>query len=130
LELAKAAQASGPEVFQRYHHRLFEAIQAEHRRLSPADLLGLAHEAGLDTARIEAAHSTWLAAVARDHREGIERWRVFGTPTLIFQDEAAVYLKFKGIPPSPGDAAEVLDALVCLARCHPELVEIKYPGAA
>src|SRR5262249_3177588 len=42
----------------------------------------------------------------------------------------ATYLKFTAMPQSPEEAADVLDALLCLARCHPELVEIKYPLVA
>jgi predicted DsbA family dithiol-disulfide isomerase len=129
LEMAEAAQASGPDVFERYHQRVFEAMHAEHRRLAATDLVDLAREAGVDIASFEAARGRWLAALAGDHREAAERWHAFGTPTLIFQNDAAVYLKFTRAPTSPEDAAEVLDALLCLARCHPELVEIKYPQA-
>lgn len=132
LMLAKAAQANGTEVFDRFHEATFEAMQGQHRKLEKLDLLGLARDAGVDVDRFEkeSAQRKWLAAVRTDHREGVERWNVFGTPTLVFEDETAAYLKFTAVPPSPAEAAEVLDALLCLARCHPELVEIKYPPAA
>lgn len=52
---------------------------------------------------------------------------MFGIPTLIFQDELGAYLKFTAVAPSPHEAAEVFDALLCLARLDPELVEIKFP---
>jgi predicted DsbA family dithiol-disulfide isomerase len=134
LMLAKAAQAHGTEVFERYHEAAFEAMQGQHRRLERPDVLSLAREAGLDVDRFETEGverlRKWLAAVRTDHREGVARWKVFGTPTLVFQDEMAAYLKFTAVPRSPEEAAEVLDALLCLARCHPELVEIKYPQAA
>jgi hypothetical protein len=42
----------------------------------------------------------------------------------------AADLKFNAVPGSTEEAAEVLDALLCPARCHRELVEIKYPHAA
>lgn len=132
LELTKATQAGGPEVFAAYHSVVFDAMHGQHRKLAPADLLQFARDAGLDVARFgaERMQGKWLAAVEGDHREGTDRWRVFGTPTLVFQDETATYLKFTSVPPSPQEAAEVLDALRCLARCHPELVEIKYQQAA
>jgi len=132
LELAKATQAGGPEMFAAYHAVVFDAMHGQGRKLTQADVLNVARDVGLDVAGFEAErmHGQWLAAVAGDHREGIERWSVFGTPTLVFQDETAAYLKFTSVPPSPQEAAEVLDALMCLARCHPELVEIKYPQAA
>ncbi len=132
LMLAKAAQAHATEVFEKYQEATFDAMHTQHRMLGREDLVGLARAAGLDVDRFETetAQRTWLAAVRTDHREGIERWKVFGTPTLVFQDQAAAYLKFADVPPSPEESAEVLDALLCLARCHPELVEIKYPLAA
>ena len=132
LELAKATQAGRPEVFAAYHSVVFDAMHGQGRKLTPADVLNVARESGLDVDQFEAERrqGKWLAEVAGDHREGIERWGVFGTPTLVFQDEVAAYLKFTSVPPSPQEAAEVLDALMCLARFHPELVEIKYPQAA
>lgn len=48
----------------------------------------------------------------------------------VLPSEIAASLQFTDVPPSPDAAAEVLDALVCLARGHPELVEINYPHAA
>jgi 2-hydroxychromene-2-carboxylate isomerase len=134
LMLAKAAQAQAQatEVFEKYHSEVFEAMHGQHRKLEREDLLSLARGAGLGVDRFETAGALrkWLAAVRTDHREGVERWKVFGTPTLVFEDQMAVYLKFAAVPPSAEEAAEVLDALLCLARCHPELVEIKYPRAA
>jgi predicted DsbA family dithiol-disulfide isomerase len=132
LMLAKAAQARATETFERYHESVFESMQAQHRGLNRPDLLDFARAAGLDVERFETSGVArkWLAAVRTDHREGLEGWKVFGTPTLVFQDDMATYLKFTAVPPSPQEAADGLDALLCLARCHPELVEIKYPLAA
>jgi protein-disulfide isomerase-like protein with CxxC motif len=111
---------------------VFDAMQGKGLKLAPTDLLSIAQEAGLDIALFEGEREQgkWLEAVAGDHHQAVARWRVFGTPTLVFQDDAAVYLKFTALPLSPAEAAEVLDALLRLARCHPELVEIKYPHAA
>jgi len=58
---------------------------------------------------------------------GSRALELFGTPTLIFEGELAAYLKFTAVAPSPHEAAEVFDALLCLARLDPELVEIKFP---
>jgi DSBA-like thioredoxin domain len=129
LELAKAAQAAESGVFAAYHNAVFEAMQGHGQKLISEDLLALARAAGLDPVRFgtEREQGTWLEAVAGDYREAVDRWSVFGTPTLIFQDELAAYLKFTAVPPSPREAAEVFDALLCLARFHPELVEIKFP---
>ena len=129
LQFAKAAQAAGAEVFERYHTAVFDSMQGLGKKLTAHDLQQIARDAGLDVAAFQSGQQAgiWLQQVARDHREAVARWKVFGTPTLVFDDQVAVYLKFKAIPPSPTKAAEVLDALRCLARCHPELIEIKYP---
>ncbi|MDP9382960.1 MAG: hypothetical protein M3Q29_23055 [Chloroflexota bacterium] len=46
LELAKAAQVSGPEVFERYHYRVFEVMHGDGRRLEANDLLSIGRDAG------------------------------------------------------------------------------------
>ncbi len=132
LQLAKAAQEVGADIFERYHTALYDAMQGEGRRVTATDLIEMAGDAGLDITRFEGERERgrWLQEVARDHREGSEHWGVFGTPTLILDDEAAIYLKFIEPPASPSDAAEVYDAILCLAKCHPELVEIKHPRGA
>ncbi len=114
LELAKAAQAAGPGVFERYHYRVFEAMHDDGRKLKASDLLTIARDAGLDTGRfeVERREGMWLHRVAKDHREGMERWKVFGTPTLVLHGEAAVYLKFTQASATPSAAAEVYDARV------------------
>ncbi len=129
LELAKAAQAMGPQVFEPYHDTVYDAMYRNRRRVTADALIGIARQAGLDVSglELERQEGRWLREVERDHREGAESWGVFGTPTLVLDDEAAVYLKFTQAAASPSDAAEVYDALLCLARCHPELVEIKHP---
>ncbi len=133
LALAKAAQAAGSDLFGAYHNAVFDAMHGEsQKKLTAEDLLALARAAGLDTVRFgaEREQAAWLEAVAGDYREAVARWGVFGTPTLIFQDELAAYLKFAAVPPTPREAAEVFDALACLARLHPELVEIRFSRRA
>ncbi len=132
LELAQAATAAGAATFTRYHGAVFAAMHADGRRVTADGLLALAREAGVATTPFlrEREAGRWLRRVAREHREGLARWHVFGTPTLVVDDAVATYLKFAAAPASPADAAEVYDALLCLGRRHPELVEIKRPQAA
>lgn len=132
LELAKATQAAGGEMFERYHGVIFDAMHGDGKKLAADAVRTMAQDAGLEMPAFQAEQQagTWLQRVAGDHRDGVGRWNVFGTPTLVFDDQAAVYLKFTRVPQSPSDAAEVFDALRCLARCHPELVEIKQPPAS
>jgi DSBA-like thioredoxin domain. len=121
------AHAAGAADFDRYHREVFAALHVEHRRLVEVDLLRLAADAGVDVADFNAHQVHWLSALAADHREGTARYRVFGTPTLVLDGEAVVFLKLAD-PPAEGEATRLWQSLCTLARCHPELLEIKRPA--
>lgn len=50
---------------------------------------------------------------------------MFATPTLVFDDVVA-FVKLTQLPPGDDDV-ELWHSLCAVARCHPELVEIKRP---
>jgi protein-disulfide isomerase len=118
LALAHAAQDGD---FARYHAAVFEAMQVG--RVEEQDLLAAAADAGVDIDSFQRERPRWLDTLAAAHHEATSRWHVFGTPTLIL-DGDAVFLKLAGVPPATADE-EVWGALCVLARCHPELIEIK-----
>lgn len=120
------ALAPATADFDRYHRAVFGAMHAEHRRLERAGLLRLAAEAGADVGRFEADPARWLSALAAHHYEGTTRFGVFGTPTLVLDGEAVVFLKLAD-PPAKGEETGLWRSLCTLARCHPELLEIKRP---
>lgn len=119
------AQAAREVDFDRYHRAVFSAMHAEGRRLGQDDLLRFAAEAGVDGEGLD--WSRWLGALATEHREGAARFGVFGTPTLVLDGEAVVFLKLAE-PPATGEAIPLWQSLCTLARCHPELLEIKRPA--
>jgi 2-hydroxychromene-2-carboxylate isomerase len=123
LALAHAARQAD---FETYHRSVFEAMHHDGRRLGEGDLLTLAAAAGVDTAAFNEDRARWLCAVAQEHREGVARFGVFGTPTLVLEDQAVVFLKLAD-PPSSGEETQLWHAICTLARCHPELLEIKQP---
>jgi 2-hydroxychromene-2-carboxylate isomerase len=123
LALAHAAREAD---FSCYHRGVFEAMHADSRRVQPTDLVEIAVTAGVDVGRLDRVH--WLRALAAEHREGAERFGVFGTPTLVLDGEAVVFLKLAQ-PPEPGEESRLWESLCTLARCHPELLEIKRPTA-
>jgi predicted DsbA family dithiol-disulfide isomerase len=128
LELGKAAQTAGTDVFARVHEALYEAMHGTQATRPDFDAtLRIAAEAGLDIEQFLAERQRWLDAVAHDHREAVERWRTFGVPTLVFDDRAARFLKFTSLPPSPEAAAALYDRLTTLVREDSGLVEIKQP---
>ncbi len=119
LALAHAARQAD---FDHYHQAVFDAMQAH--RLDEGDLLAAATDAGVDTAAFDLDRDQWLSHVAEEHGEA-KALGVFGTPTLVF-DDAVAFVKLAELPPDDDDV-EIWHSLCVLARCHPELVEIKRP---
>jgi 2-hydroxychromene-2-carboxylate isomerase len=130
LELAKATQALSAASFAQYHNVTYDAMQgADRRRVTPDELREIAASAGLDIQQFERERGdgVWRAQVGADHRGGVDRWNAFGTPTLVFDDAAAMFLKFTAVPSNPDDAIRLYDALRYIALQHGELIEIKVP---
>jgi 2-hydroxychromene-2-carboxylate isomerase len=123
LALAHAAREAD---FETYHRSVFKAMHHDGRHLDEGDLLALATVAGVDTAAFEQDRARWLRSVAQEHREGVARFGVFGTPTFVLEDQAVVFLKLAD-PPASGEEMQLWQAICALARCHPELLEIKRP---
>ncbi|MBA7697427.1 hypothetical protein ES703_106092 [subsurface metagenome] len=67
-----------------------------------------------------------LAKLAEDHTFAVETLGVFGTPTLIFPERQAVFLKMSS-PPSPQDCLPVFAELRHLAEQRQYIQEMKRP---
>lgn len=117
-----------PEVFARYHGAAFAARHDGHRSLDRDTAVSLAVEAGADEAAIEAALDGGEAAklVAADHLEFRDRLGVFGTPTVVFPDEAPVFVRLKG-QWSGGDHARETWSRIRTFHDEPLLNELKRP---
>lgn len=123
LALAHAARKA---EFDHYHRSVFEAMHRDDRRLDEGELLALAAAAGVDVPTFEQERPRWLAAVAQDHREGVVRYGVFGTPTLVFDEGEVVFVKLASTP-QRGQELGLWESLRTVAQCFPELIEIKRP---
>lgn len=123
LALAHAARKA---EFDRYPRSVFEAMHRDGRRLGEGELLALAAAAGVDVATFDQERPRWLAAVAQDHREGEARYGVFGTPTLVLDEGEVVFVKLASTP-QRGQELGLWESLRTVAKCFPELVEIKRP---
>ncbi|MDP9070726.1 MAG: DsbA family protein [Actinomycetota bacterium] len=113
--------------FDRYHRSTFAAMHDADQRPGPDELLQLASEAGVEVDAFMAQRDTWRRAVETDHRAGVGRWQVFGTPTLVIDEEEAVFLKLGSVP-RPEESFELWRSLHTLSVSHPELVEMKRPS--
>lgn len=122
LALSHAAREAD---FDRYHRSVFEAMQGEERHLEEPDFLAIAAEAGVDVSAFNANRRAWIGKVAAEHREAVESWKVYGTPTILI-DGAAAFVRLKEVPES-GEAAELLAALDGIASSPADLAEIFRP---
>ncbi len=65
-----------------------------------------------------------LAEIGRDHEEAIEKG-IFGTPTFIFEDGSAAFLKT--FTPPEEDSLAAFENLMMMARNRPYFGELKRP---
>jgi predicted DsbA family dithiol-disulfide isomerase len=124
LALSHAARNAD---FGRYHFQVFEAMHGRGFKLTEGDLLQVAAAAGIDVDEFNRNRPQWLSAVDREHRGAVTRWKVFGTPTLVLADDAAVWVKLSESPDSPGQSVDLWRSLCTLSMCHPDLIEIRRP---
>jgi predicted DsbA family dithiol-disulfide isomerase len=115
--------------FEEFHLPL---LQARHRdRLDidrPEVVERVAVDSGLDLERFrqDIADPEILAPLARDHRRATREHGVFGTPTFVFPDGSAAYVRLAEAP-EPSDAIRVLDRVISVAASEPSILEIKRP---
>lgn len=129
FQAAIAARLQGEEAFDRFHHGLLRAKHedgSDHGR--PATLRSVAEAAGLDLDRFEHDRTdrSYLAKIGEDYTDARERHGVFGTPTFVFPNGAAAYLKTLPAPP-PDDALLFFEEFVRTVRDRPFVTEIKRP---
>lgn len=96
LQWGVAVRDTLPEAFPAVHRALFAARHDHGRDIKDPDVVREAVAgAGADADRVAAAvaSGTPLETIAREHREAVDRWRVFGVPTFIAGDEA-VFVRF------------------------------------
>ena len=67
-----------------------------------------------------------LAKLAQDHTSAVETIGVFGTPTLVFPEKQAVFLKMSS-PPSAEESVAVFSELSHLAEQRRYIQEVKRP---
>lgn len=96
LQWGVAVRDSMPDRFGAVHRELFAARHDHGRDINDEDVVRTAvRTAGVDPDEVAAlvAGGDPLSRVAEEHREAVERWRVFGVPTFIHGDEA-VFVRF------------------------------------
>jgi predicted DsbA family dithiol-disulfide isomerase len=129
FQAAIAARNQGDAAFERFHLALLRAKHEEGRDHGRREtLLAVAAESGLDLERFERdlTDRSLLVRIGEDYSEAHDVHGVFGTPTFVFPNGAAAYLKMLPAPP-PEEALTVFHELVRTVRDRSYITEIKRP---
>jgi len=129
LAFQAAEAARRQEKFDRFHMALLRARHRDRLNIDdPKVVEEVAASAGLDVERLrrDIADPTILQGLARDHQTARSQHGVFGTPTFLFRDGSAAYVRLAPAPLN-GDAVRILDEIIAIAAREPAILEIKRP---
>jgi predicted DsbA family dithiol-disulfide isomerase len=127
FKAAEAARRQGR--FDELHVALLHARHRDRLDLDQVEVVErVAVEAGLDLERFrtDIGDPAILTSLARDHQEGQSIHGVFGTPTLVFPDGPAAYVRLADAPEGT-DAERIFAHLLTVAAREPSILEIKRP---
>jgi len=126
---AEAARRQGEVAFSQFHMALLKARHEQRRDIADANILTeVAEGVGLEIAqfREDLADRRLLTRLADDHTLAVEDLGIFGTPTLVFPERQAFFLKMAS-PPSPEECLSVFTELHHLVNRRRYIQEIKRP---
>ena len=129
FQAAEAARRQGEAAFDRFHIALFQAKHAQRRDIADRNtLIQVAESVNLNVAQFqkELGNRRLLARLAEDHTSAVETLRIFGTPTLVFPERQAIFLKMS-LPPPPEECLSFFTELRHLAEGRRYILEIKRP---
>jgi len=129
LAFAAAEAARRQGRFGNIHMPLLRARHRDRQDLDdPGVVEKVALQSGLDLDRFrtDLADPDILRTLASDHQEARGKHGVFGTPTFVFTNGGAAYVRLAQ-PPLNGEAVRILDEIVAIAAGEPAILEIKRP---
>jgi len=127
FKAAEAARRQGR--FAALHMPLLRARHRDRLDIDQVDVVErVAKDAGLDMERFrkDVADPTILEPLARDHREAIARHGIFGSPTFVFRDGEAAYVRISEVV-EESKAVELFDRVLAVAAGEPRILELKRP---
>ena len=127
---AIAARRQGEDAFLRFHSALLRAKHIEGQEHGEAAVVRrVAESVGLDMERFDrdVADRSLLTAIAEDYEEARGRHGVFGTPTFVFPNGEAVYIKIRK-DALPADPVAFYEAFLDIGRNRPNVLELKRPS--
>jgi hypothetical protein len=120
----EVTQAARHHDFQQFHEELFSAFHKREAKITTDDVLAIAEGSGLDPSEFLANRMAWSEQAAEEHREAVEEWGVFGTPTLVIDGSTPLYIELSEIPDSPNEAQRIWSAIESVLST-PGLKEVK-----
>lgn len=127
-----AAKLQGEELFKKFHAVLFKKRHTDGRNLAgQAVLESAATEAGLDLDKFreDLASDAIFAQIEEDFTYGQQKLGVFGTPTIVYDNDLSAYIQVN-FRDMPGDSAVFFDEFTAIVRERPNVFEIKRPRPA
>lgn len=126
----EAARRQGETAFNAYHTALYYARHEQGRDIADTStLVDVAGNAGLDVALFskDFRERKLLNKLAEDHTYAVETLGIFGTPTIVFAENQAVFLKMSAPPASLPESVTFFNELRSLAENRRDILEIKRP---
>ncbi len=123
-----AARRQGKAAFDSFHIALLKARHEQRKDIADmGTLTQVAESVNLEMTQFQkdCSDRKLLAKLAEDHTFAVEVLGIFGTPTLVFPENQAVFLKMS--PPLPEDSLSVFNEVRTLAERRQHIQEIKRP---
>lgn len=124
---AESAKQQGQEYFHLFHQYLEQIVHEQFLELGDEEtLINVARQANLDLGRFQYdIHNAQLLKNIQDsHLFGIKKWNIFGTPTLIFENQHSFHLELNNIPLEV-DALEMFQAVEILVNKQTYIQQLK-----
>lgn len=126
---AEAAKLQGEDHFLNFHFALLEARHVEDKNIGRKEVvIETARKAGLDVDAFTTALAdrALMANIGNDYETARSKHGVFGTPTFVFPDGAAAYMKMRPKAPEE-DAVAVWNDFVKMVESRTYIAEVKRP---
>ncbi len=126
---AEAARRQGEAVFSSFHIALLKAKHERSQDITDMNtLIEVAESVDLEMTQFQKdlGDRRLLAKLAEDHTFAVETLGIFGTPTLVFPERQAIFLKMSS-PPPPEESLSVFAELRYLGERRRYIQEIKRP---
>ena len=125
---AEAARRQGESAYDSFHIALLKARHKQRKDIADMGTLNqIAESVKLLMAQFQKdfIDRKILAKLAEDHTFAVEVLGILGTPTLVFPENQAIFLKMS--PPLPEEGLSVFNEIRALAERRRNIQEIKRP---